>query len=223
MPEDSRKSKKSKIKIMHNIIPGILEKDFTEIEKKFEIIRPFSRTVHIDILDGKFTDEASFLDPTPFGKYKDDFFMEVHLMVDDPTKYLKPFAKAGFQRFLGHAEKMKDLEEFVAEGEILGEVGIAIDSTTSIDSLTIPYDDLDVILLMGVKAGQSGQSFLPETLEKIKNLKAKTWVPIQIDGGINEKTIIDAKNVGADRFVATSFIFTNPDPMQAFEKLLSIG
>ena len=92
---------------MHDVIPGILEKDLQEIEKKLQIIKPFSRRVHIDILDGKFFESVSFLDPKPFAKYKDDFFMEVHFMVENPVEYLKPFAAAGFKRFLGHVEKMQ--------------------------------------------------------------------------------------------------------------------
>ena len=207
---------------MHNVIAGILATEWTEIEKKLEIIKPFSRRVHIDILDGKFSDEANFTDPTPFGKYKDEFFMEAHLMVEDPQSFLKPFAEVGFKSFLGHIEKMKDLEEFIAKGQIFGEVGIAIDLETSIESLDIPFYDLDSILLMAVKAGKSGQEFLPQTLEKIKQLRQKTEIPIEVDGGINDKTILDAKDAGANKFVATSFIFKNKDPMEAYEKLLSL-
>jgi ribulose-phosphate 3-epimerase len=208
---------------MHEVIPGILEKDFQEIEKKLQIIKPFSRRVHIDILDGKFSEEVSFKDPEPFKKYKDDFFMEVHFMVENPVDYIKMFAQAGFKRFLGHIEKMKDLEEFIAEGQIFGEVGLALDLQTPIDSIKIPFDDLDCILLMGVKAGKSGQEFLPEILNKIRDLRKKTQIPIEIDGGINDITIIDAKGEGAERFVATSFIFKSIDPMQSYEKLLSLS
>ncbi len=208
---------------MHAVIPGILEKSFEEIEKKLQIIKPFSRKVHIDILDGKFSEDTSFLDPAPFAKYKDDFFMEAHFMVEDPVKYMKPFAQAGFKRFLGHIEKMKDLEEFVAKGQIFGEVGLALDFETPISFIKIPYDDLDCILLMGVKAGKSGQEFLPQTLDKIRELRLKTQIPIEIDGGINEKTIVDAMQEGAQRFVATSYIFKSTDPMQSFEKLLSLS
>jgi len=78
---------------------------------------------------------------------------------------------------------MKDLDEFIAEGQIHGEVGIAVDIDATIESLKVPYDDLDCILLMGVKAGKSGQVFLPQTLEKIKKLVQRTETPIEIDGG----------------------------------------
>jgi len=208
---------------MHDVIPGILEKNWVEIEKKIELIKPFSRTVHIDVIDGKFSSEISFLETEPFKKYKDDFFMEVHLMVEKPEDYLKIYAQAGFKRFLGHVEKMQNIEEFIALGQVLGEVGIAVDSTTQLESLNIPFDDIDTVLLMSVKAGKSGQEFLPEVIDRIKQIKIQTQVPIEIDGGINEQTIIEARKVGAQRFVATSFIFNSKDPMQSFEKLTSFS
>ena len=208
---------------MHDVIPGILEKNWVEIEKKIELIKPFSRTVHIDVIDGKFSSEISFLETEPFKKYKDDFFMEVHLMVEKPEDYLKIYAQAGFKRFLGHVEKMQNIEEFIALGQVLGEVGIAVDSTTQLESLNIPFDDIDTVLLMSVKAGKSGQEFLPEVIDRIKQIKIQTQVPIEIDGGINEQTIIEARKVGAQRFVATSFIFNSKDPMQSFETLTSFS
>lgn len=208
---------------MHTIIPGILEKDFSEIEKKLQIIKPFSRTVHIDFLDGKFSQEQSFMDFSQFNKYKNDFFMEAHLMVQNPSQYIKALAGVGFKRFLGHIEKIENLEEFIAEGQIFGEVGLALDIQTSIDTINISFDDIDLILLMSVKAGKSGQEFLPGVLEKIRALKQKTQIPIEIDGGINEETLIAAKKEGAQRFVVTSSIFQSKDPMEYFEKLLSLN
>lgn len=208
---------------MNEVIPGILEKDFEEIEKKLQIIKPFSRRVHVDILDGKFSDSVSFLDPTPFSKYKEDFFMEAHFMVEDPALLIKSFGQAGFKRFLGHIEKMKNIEEFVAEGQIFGEVGLALDLQTPISLINVPFDDLDCILLMGVKAGKSGQDFMPEVLEKVRELRKKSDIIIEIDGGINEETIISAKQEGVERFVATSNIFNSVDPMAAYERLLSLS
>jgi ribulose-phosphate 3-epimerase len=204
---------------MNSVIPGILEKDWQEIERKLAVIRPFSKVVHIDFLDGKFCEETSLMDFQAFAKYKDDFLMEAHLMTENPTQFIKPLAVVGFKRFLGQVEKMGDVDEFIAEGQIFGEVGLAIDSPTSIDSINVQFDDLDCVLLMGDKAGKSGQVFLPETLEKIKDLRLRTQIPIEIDGGINEQTIVQAKAAGANRFVTTSFVFQSEDPLNSFEKL----
>lgn len=208
---------------MHDLIPGILEKEWEEIEKKLQIIKPFSKKVHIDFLDGKFSKELSFLDIEKFNIYKNDFFMEAHLMVENPDLYLERLVGAGFKRFLGHIEKMSNIEEFIAKGQIFGEVGLALDIDTKIEEISINFDDLDTVLLMSVKAGKSGQEFLEEVLEKIKALKQKTQIPIAVDGGINEASLIAAKKEGAQRFVVTSNIFQSKDPMETYEKLLALN
>jgi ribulose-phosphate 3-epimerase len=203
---------------MYKIIPGILEKDSLEIEKKIEQVKHFANTLHIDLIDGIFAQNTTFLDPTFFTKYAKDFNLEVHLMVSDPLKYLEPFASAGFRRFIAHVEMLTNTEEFVARGQLLGEVGLALDLDTELSKITVSLEDLDVILLMGVKAGLSGQVFNPKVLEKIKSLKEKSFVPIEVDGGVNDTNIVDLKNAGAERFVTTSFLFQE-DPVRAFEKL----
>ncbi|MBI2025975.1 MAG: hypothetical protein HYT06_01190 [Candidatus Levybacteria bacterium] len=204
------------------VIPGILENNFGAIEEKLEIVKTFTNTVHIDLIDGKFCPNTSFLDPTPFSLYTKELFFEVHLMVDNPIQFLEPFSKVGFKRFIGHVEKMPDIAEFVAKGQILGEVGLAIDLPTDINSIKASFEDLDVILVMGVTAGTSGQTFMQQTLEKIKALRAKTAIPIEVDGGINDKNIVEIKNKGANRFVTTSFVFGDPNPANAYKTLDSL-
>lgn len=205
---------------MYEIIPGILEKDWGEIERKIELVRPFAKTIHIDILDGKFAPNATFLDPKPFAKYTSEIFFELHMMVENPLVYLKPWAEAGIKRFIGHIEKMPDQKEFVAEGQLLGEVGLAIDGPTSIDSIKVSLDGLDYILIMTVKAGFSGQSFTLEYLEKVKTIRSQSKIiPIEVDGGLNDSTIVQARNAGANRFLATSFIYKGKDPRAQYKIL----
>lgn len=204
------------------IIPGILENNWQQIEENIEKIKKFSNTIHIDLIDGKFSSNTTFLDPNPFRKYSSELFFEVHLMTENPLLYLDSFAKAGFKRFIGQVEKMFDITEFVAKGQILGEVGIAIDLDTNVENITIPLDDLDFILVMGVKAGASGQAFNSNTLEKIKTIREKTTIPIEVDGGVSSENIVDLKNAGVNRFVATSYIFNSPNPKNAYQSLLSL-
>ena len=204
---------------MFEIIPGILEKEWKEIEKKLELVRPFAKTIHIDIIDGKFAQNSTFLDPEPFKKYSNDFFLELHMMVEEPLQYLKPWADAGFKRFLGHIEKMSDQVEFIAQGQLLGEVGLAIDGKTMMDQIQVPIDDVDCLLFMGINAGFSGQEFNVEFAEKMQMLKDATWIPIAIDGGINEQTILQAKDLGATRFVSTSYLFKDGNPEEQYKKL----
>ncbi len=208
---------------MNEVIPGILEKEWSEIERKLELIKPFAKSVHIDIIDGVFSENKTFLDPEPFKKYSDTYLLELHMMVDDPLKYLKPWAEAGFQRFIGHIEKMPDPVEFVAEGQLLGAVGLAVDGPTSISALDkYNLNDLDCLLIMDIKAGLSGQEFQPEMLKKVKSLKQKyPYIPVEVDGGINGETIVEAKNAGANRFVTTSHLFGADNIEEEFKSLAS--
>ena len=203
------------------IIPGILEKEWTEIERKINLAKQFSKTIHVDIIDGKFAPNTTFLDPAPFAKYSKEVFFEVHLMVDEPIEYLKPFADIGFSRFLGQIEKMSDQVEFVAQAQILGEVGLVIDTPTPIDLLEVSLDNLDCLAIMTVKAGFSGQSFMEEMLDKVKEIRKRSQITIEVDGGIDNSTILKAIKAGANRFVATSFIFKNENPSKNYQILNS--
>lgn len=215
---------------MAEVIPGILEKKWSEIERKLEIVRPFAKTVHIDIADGKLVPNTTFLDPTPFKKYSQDFFFELHMMVEDPIQYLKPFAESGFKRFIGHIEKMSDQTEFMAQGQLLGEVGLAIDGPSSIDKVQVPLADLDAILVMAIKAGFSGQKFMVEHMSKVQRIKNEILhsvqndnIVIEVDGGINDKTILLAKEAGAARFVTTSCLFGSQEPRRCYYNLLELA
>lgn len=207
---------------MFEIIPGILEKEWVEIEKKLEIAKTFASTVHIDIIDGKFASNPTFLDPKPFKKYTSELFFELHMMVEEPIDYLESWADAGFQRYLGHIENMSSQEEFVAKAQSLGEVGLVVDGPSLLDAIKVPYEDLDCILFMTIKAGFSGQKFNSAHLEKVKTMRSKSEIlPIEVDGGVNDQTIIQARQAGANRFVATSFIFNSENPQEQYQLLQS--
>lgn len=206
---------------MNEVIPGILENDWHSIEQKLERLKPFARSVHIDIVDGKFANNTTFLDPEPFKKYEKDFLLELHMMVENPIDYLKPWADCGFQRFLGHIEKMDDPVEFVSKGQLLGEVGLAIDGPTNIDALgDLNLNDLDCLLIMTINAGFSGQEFKPELLDKVRKIKAKfSFLNVEVDGGVNNETILNAKDAGANRFVTTSHLYKSDDIEEEFKRL----
>lgn len=199
--------------------PGTQDKDWPSIEKKIEIAMPFAATIHVDILDGVFTPNVTFSDPMPFKKFTGNIFLEVHLMVQEPINYLDQFAQAGFRRFIGQVEKMSNQGEFVRKAKTLGEIGLALDKQTPIDAIRVPFEDLDAVLIMTVQAGFSGQTFLPELLEKVKALRRKYSLPIEVDGGINDKTIKTAFDAGTTRFVATSFIYSHENPSEQFNIL----
>lgn len=206
---------------MNDVLPGVLEKEWSEIEKKLNLIKTFTNKAHIDIIDGKFANNTTFLDPKPFKKYSDEMFLELHMMVDNPLDYLKPFADAGFKRFVGHIEKMPDIVEFVAQGQLIGEVGLAIDGPTNLDVLgDLNLNDMDCILIMTIKAGFSGQEFKTEHLQKVKQIRQNyPYLAIEVDGGVNDKTLPLAKKAGASRFVATSYISKAQNPQEKYQNL----
>lgn len=205
------------------IIPGILEKEWSEIERKIDLVKPFARTIHVDLLDGKFVNNTTFLDPLPFKKYTGSMLFELHMMVEEPIQYLKSFADVGFRRFLGHVEKMSDQVAFVATAEQLGEVGLVLDGPTGLDAIKVPYQDLDCLLFYtSEKVGFSGPPFKPERLEKVKKVTAEFDVlPLEVDGGINDQTILLARDAGATRFVTTSFLFKENTPKEQYQTLRS--
>lgn len=203
------------------IIPAILEKNWEEIEKKLEICREFTKTVHIDFIDGKFVENTTFLEFEPFKKYSEYFFLEAHLMVEEPASYLDKLFSAGFKRFLGHVEKMSDQVEFIAKGEQLGAVGLALDIETPVSDIKVSLEDLDQILLMSIVAGASGRPFDNRVLPKIEKLKEFGFDNIELDGGINNETLPLAKNAGANLFCVTSYLFRD-NPKKQYEILTSL-
>lgn len=202
------------------IIPGILEKEWDQIETKLEQIKTFTNTAHIDIIDGKFVNNRTFLDPEPFKRYSDRLFLELHMMVVDPVEFVESWGQAGFRRFLGHAEHMSDQKEFIKAAKKYGEVGLALDGPTHIASIKVPFETLDSILIYtSHSVGFSGPRLLDDRLDKVRHLKKLTNIPIEVDGGINNKTIERAKDAGATRFVATSFIWQSENPAEQYKKL----
>lgn len=207
----------------HDVFPAILENEWSEIEKKLEVIKDIAATVHIDFIDGKFVDNKTFLDPTPFHKYRNQFTLEAHLMVDDPGTYIKPLADAGFKRFIGHIEKMPDQVAFVADSQLVGEVGLAIDGKTPLENLRVPYDDLDILLVMMIDAGFSGQAFQESLLEKVKKVRSQSDIAIEVDGAISDKTLLLAKTAGANYFACSSFLFQSDDITQTLTNLQELA
>ena len=221
---------------MYEIIPspGTANKNWHEFEHKINQVKSFVKTIHVDVCDGKFANNTTFVDPKPFKEYLKQMaisrsgwvaedkglLFEVHLMVEDPIAHIQRWADAGFQRFIGQIEKMPDQAAFVAEAQLHGEAVLAIDKQSSLDELSVSLDDLDSLLVMTIQAGFSGQKFEEALLEKVKKAREKSeYLPIEVDGGINDETIAVAAAAGATRFVVTSFLFGYQTPEQQYKLL----
>lgn len=208
---------------MNEIIPGILEQEWVEIEKKLEIVSQFSRTVHIDLIDGKFAPNKTFLDPTPFSRWTEKLFIELHLMVEEPVQYLDAWGKVGVKRFVGQIEQMSSQYTFIEKAKEYGEVVLAIDGKSALEQITEPLTNLDGLLIMTIDAGFSGQEFVLDYAKKCEEVRAKNaGLIIEVDGGINLDTLSQAKTIGANRFVCTSALFEALSPEEAYLQLTEV-
>lgn len=209
---------------MNEVIPGINEVEWGEIEKKLNQTLQFAKTIHIDLMDGNFVARKTFSNPKAFTAYTDKALFELHMMVENPIEHLNTWAEAGFKRFLGHIELMPDPVRFITQARSLGTVGLAIDGPTSLNTLdNLNLNDLDCLLLMTIKAGESGRPFQEELLAKARKIKeTHEYLPIEVDGGINNETIVAAKEAGASRFVTTSDLFNAQNIEEEYRQLTSL-
>lgn len=208
---------------MNQIIPGILENSWEKVEQRLAQIKTFTNIVHVDIIDGEFAGNQTFIDPEPFKKFSEELFLELHMMVVDPIKLVEPFGKAGFKRFLGHVEHMSSQEDFIKEAKKYGEAGLALDGPTHINAIKVPFEQLDSIMIYtSNRVGFSGPPLIEDRLDKIRHLKKLTNIPIEADGGISDKTILRARDAGATRFVTTSFLFSSNSPAGQYSHLTQL-
>lgn len=211
-----------------DVIPGIFEKDFSKIEKRVTLVAPYVDWIHIDIADNKFVPNTSFTDPASFkaliAESKKDF--ELHMMVKSPFATAKKWIDAGFTRLIMHIESLSNTQNIKDTMYSLKnthkdlQIGLAIDHSTSVETVFPFLEAIDTILVMTIKAGFSGQKFMPDLLEKVKVLRAKKYyLPIEVDGGINDETSQLAIAAGASRLISTSYIFNSKNIKEAVETL----
>lgn len=204
------------------IIPGIQEATFPEIEKRIHLVEPYVKWVQIDVTDKTLTTNESFRDPKPFKNLKTKVNLEIHLMTKNAAEKAQEWIDAGFKRIIAHVE-IDSPQKYINNIKGKAEVGLALDGPTPIEAI-LPYiSQIDSVLIMMYKAGPSGQKFQPEQLEKIRILHQRNPdLPIEVDGGTNLETIRETEKAGAIRFVATSAIFRSDNIKEAIEKLQGI-
>ncbi|CCX35527.1 ribulose-phosphate 3-epimerase [Clostridium sp. CAG:1000] len=182
-----------------------------DIVKKLDLSKP--DYIHIDIMDGKFVSNKTWTtsEVKKFTSYS-TLPLEVHLMVNNPSKYIEDYALMNTSIIIFHYEAVKDINEMINKVKLYGlKVGIAINPETNINVL-IPYlNMIDEVLIMSVHPGKSGQSFIEESLEKISVLKniileGNYKTIISVDGGINNETGLLCKDAGVDELVSASYI-----------------
>ncbi|WP_418764937.1 ribulose-phosphate 3-epimerase [Mailhella sp.] len=174
--------------------------------------------VHWDVMDGHFVPNITFGQHVIKGlRPASGLFFDVHLMIDRPERYLADFKAAGADMLVVHVESTVHLQRTLAEIRRLGmKAGAALNPATPLSSLDYVMDDVDMVLVMSVNPGFGGQKFLPVTLRKVAELRAKldaagrTDCLIQVDGGVNLENTGALVEAGADVLVSGSAFFGHP-------------
>lgn len=204
---------------MVEVIPAILTDNVTDLEARLKLIdeaADFGANVHrvqIDVVDGDFAEDRT-VDPALLANLETNLSLDFHLMVKEPVNWIEKCANAGADRIIGQIEMMNSQIEFAGRVQETGlYVGLAVDLETPILKLDpVILTNVDVILLMAVKAGRGGQKFDRRVLDKIKELdeirvRDKTPFKICVDGGETEEVIDDTHFAGADEVVIGKRLF----------------
>jgi ribulose-phosphate 3-epimerase len=203
---------------MARINPSILAADFVNMQRDLARIAS-ADLVHVDVMDNHFVPNLTF-GPQMVGRIQDvsTIPLDVHLMIDDPERWAPGYAELGAASVTFHVEASSDPVALARRLRDRGaRAGIALKPGTEPDAYLELLDEFDQVLVMTVEPGFGGQSFMPETMPKLRRLRDAVTargldVWLQVDGGITEETIVTAAESGADTFVAGSAVFRSDDP-----------
>lgn len=195
---------------MDNIVPSILEGNIKEVERKLSVLKDGFERVHIDIVDGLFADNLT-ITPKDVAEFdKGRLKVDYHLMVDDPMAWVEECIDSGSSRIIAQVERMGSQEAFVdwVKGYDGVEVGLAIDLFTPIGEIESDVlQNLDSILLLGVKAGFGGQEFHKGVVDKINGLLEVFDGSIIIDGGVDPEVYKLVMEEGASEVAVNSYLW----------------
>ena len=209
------------------IAPSVLSADLGRLPEQIErAVAGGAEWLHVDVMDGHFVPNLTFGAPLVRALRRlTNLPLDVHLMVERPERYLGEFADAGASIFTFHPEATVHVQRHLATCRQLGMLaGVALNPSTPVTLLEEILNDVDLVLVMSVNPGYGGQSYIPQSTDKIRRTRAlldrnSSRAVLEVDGGITNETIAEAWSAGADTFVAGTAVFGAPDPAHAIREL----
>lgn len=199
----------------YKVAPSVLAADFAELGSQLRAVSEAgAEWIHLDVMDGAFVPSISFGMPVikSIRRVTDRVF-DVHMMVEEPGRYVEDVKKAGADVITVHAEACKHLDRVISQIKEAGcRAGVALNPATPVSVLEHILDQVDIVLIMTVNPGFGGQKFIPYTIEKVKAVRRLCderglTTDIQVDGGISAANVREVLEAGANIFVAGSAVF----------------
>lgn len=206
---------------MVEIIPSINSAAFAGVKEKIVKVEPYVKWCHLDVTDGIFSRHLTWHDPRDLLNFETKLNLEAHLMINKPEKNLDQWFIKPVKRIIVHLEAISDIDLIIKKcRESNIEIGLAINPETFWGRLKPWLDKIDMLLVLAVHPGPSGQKMGEESVDKIKHLRKECQkCIIEIDGGVNLETAKVVRQAGANLLVAGSYIFNSGDIPKAIEEL----
>jgi ribulose-phosphate 3-epimerase len=210
------------------IAPSILSADFSNLGRDINtVVDAGAQWIHVDVMDGIFVPNITIGPVVVRGIRKaTKAFLDCHLMIMDPERYIDDFIKAGADGITVHVEATKHLQRTLSMIRERGlKSGVALNPSTPLDTIRYCLNDIDLVLIMSVNPGFGGQTFIDGVIPKIADTRTMIsgrTIQLQVDGGINKDNIANLTRMGIDNIVAGSSIFGTDDPGKTIKEMFDI-